>query len=85
VEIIGKRPSGFTTADGTKIEGVTLYLAETMTTPGAEGKSAERVFLSKNKLSALDFTPTVGMEVDVLYNKFGKVATMKINDLLDLD
>lgn len=86
MEIIGKRPSGFTTKDGTNIEGVTMYLAEVMHSPGAEGKSAERVFLSKQKLASLDFIPAVGMEVDVFYNRFGKVATIRLlDDMIDLD
>lgn len=83
--IIGKRPSGFTAADGTKIEGLTLYISELMTTPGAEGTSADRIFLSKAKLAALGFTPALGQEVEVLYNKFGKVASMKLEANSDVD
>lgn len=85
MEIIGIRPSSFTASDGTKIEGKTVFIVESMTTPGAEGKSADRIFLSKKKLADLDFIPAVGMEVDVFYNRFGKVATLKQTDFLDID
>jgi len=83
MKIVGKRPSGFTTNDGANIEGVTLYLTEEMHTPGAEGCSVERVFLSKQKLASLDFEVSVGQEVNVLYNKFGKVATLTLIDPVD--
>ena len=38
----------------------------------------DRIFLSKNKLNDLSFVPVVGMEVEVLYNKFGKVSTIRL-------
>ena len=49
----------------------------------------DRIFLSKNKLNDLSFVPVVGMEVEVLYNKFGKVSTIRLiadagSDDLDL-
>ena len=49
----------------------------------------DRIFLSKNKLNDLSFVPVVGMEVEVLYNKSGKVSTIRLiadagSDDLDL-
>ena len=85
MEIIGKRPYNFTPADGNKVEGMNLFLTEPMTTPGAEGMSAERIFVSKHKLAALDFVPSVGQHVDVLYNRYGKVVTLKLIGDQDVD
>ena len=85
MEIIGIRPSSFTASDGTKIEGKTVFVVESMTTPGAEGKSADRIFLTKKKLDDLGFSLVVGMEVEIFYNRFGKVATLKQADYLDID
>lgn len=84
-EIIGQRSSSFTAADGTKVNGITLYIAELMTAPGATGKSAERIFLSAGKLAALDFTPTVGQTVEIFYNRYGKVASMKLETDSNVD
>ena len=85
MEVIGIRPASFTASDGTKIEGKTVFVTEPMTTPNAEGKSTDRFFLSKKKLDELGFALAVGMEVDVLYNRSGKVATLRQLDYLDID
>ena len=38
----------------------------------------DRIFLSKNKLNDLSFVPVVGMDIEVLYNKYGKVSTIRL-------
>ena len=39
-------------------------------------------------MSTLDFTPAVGMTVEVFYNRYGKVATLRLlsndNSFVDL-
>jgi hypothetical protein len=40
--------------------------------------STDHFFLSKNKLRDLSFTPAVGQEVDVLFNRYGKVQTLRL-------
>ena len=85
MEIVGIRPASFTASDGTKIEGKTVYVTEPMTAPNALGKATDRFFLSQKKLDELGFTLSIGMEVDVLYNRYGKVATLRQTDYLDID
>ena len=85
MEIVGIRPSNFTASDGTKIEGKMVFVTEPMTTPNAQGKSTDRFFLSKKKLDELGFELAVGVEVEALFNRYGKVATLKQLDYLDID
>lgn len=76
--IIGKELKSFTTKDGLHIEGATIYVTIPLTK--GEGVAGDSFFMSQAKLDALDFTPAVGQEVDVFYNKFGKVAKLVLLD-----
>lgn len=77
-KIIGILDTSFKTKDGVQIEGKTFFATEPIDPKRGEGLSAERFFLSKNKLETLDFTPAVGQDVDVFFNRFGKVSTLKL-------
>ncbi|MET0017952.1 hypothetical protein [Oscillibacter sp.] len=78
MEIIGISPTDFTTKDGKRIEGSTIYVTEPLDSKrGGQGKSAEKFFISTSKLSALDFKPALGQSVEVLYNKFGRIQTIR--------
>ncbi len=77
-KIIGFERKSFTTKEGDTIEGTSLYIAEKIPPQRGEGCMGDRIFLSKNKLADLPFVPAVGMEVEVLYNKYGKVSTIRL-------
>ena len=78
--IIGWFSTSFTGQDGVTVEGQTLFVTEVIDPKRGEGVSAERIFLSKAKLAALDFTPAVGQEVEIFYNRYGKVASLALID-----
>lgn len=81
-KIIGISNTTFTPKDSTTpITGSTIYVTDPISPDRGTGESADHFFLSAAKLAALDFTPVAGMEVTVLYNKFGKVAALKLDDL----
>ena len=77
-KIIGCEHKNFTTKEGDTIEGVSLYVTDKIPPQRGEGCTGDRIFLSKNKLADLPFVPAVGMEVEVLYNKYGKVSTIRL-------
>lgn len=80
-KIIGVADTQFTPKDSDKpITGKTLYATEAMDPKRGQGETADRFFLSSAKLAALDFDPAPGQTVDILYNKYGRVATMKLVD-----
>lgn len=78
--IVGLSRTSFTGQDGTPVEGKTFFVTEPIDPKRGEGVSAERFFLSRAKLAALDFSPEVGQVVDVLYNRFGRVTSLSLVD-----
>lgn len=76
--IIGVIHTNFTTQDGTLIEGDTVHITEPISAERGIGESGDRFFLSKAKLSSLDFTPAPGQTVEIFYNRYGKVASLKL-------
>lgn len=78
-KIIGIADTNFKPKDSdTSITGKTIYTTEPMDPKRGQGETADHFFLTSAKLSALDFTPAVGQTVDVLYNRFGKVAALRL-------
>ena len=76
--IIGVNTISFQGKDGNLVEGTNLYTTAPLDpAKGGSGCSAEKFFLSQARLAELDFTPKVGDEVEVLFNRFGKVATVR--------
>lgn len=88
-KIIGIAKTEFTAKDGTQIRGLTIHTTEPMDPKKGQGEVTDHFFLSAAKLAALDFTPAVGQEVDVLYNRFGKVSTLRLVEdpgpIVDID
>ena len=70
----------FTAKDGTRVTGTTFYTAETIPSQRGEGEKGDRFFLSAAKLTALDFVPAVNQVVELYYNKYGKVASLRLVD-----
>lgn len=85
MEILGISEVSFEGKDGKAITGSTLYVAEPIPANRGQGVSTDRFFLSSAKLAALDFKPAVGMQIGVLYNKFGKVATIRLIDNFEIE
>lgn len=82
--IIGLKPEQFQAKDGTEIRGKTIYVNIPIKGSG-EGYAGERLFLSEAKLSKLDFLPAIGQKILPLYNKYGKVQTLSLqeNEVID--
>lgn len=85
VRIIGRETTDFIAKDGQRISGTTFHTAETISSQRGEGEKGDRFFLSAAKLAALDFVPTVNQVVELYYNKYGKVATLRLVDDIVID
>ena len=73
-KIIGLKIGGFVPKDGSpKVEGATVYVTEPLTGDKTSGVEAWNFFMSQAKLDALGFTLKVGQEVELLYNRYGKI------------
>ena len=75
MKLIGFRKSYFLSKEGTSITGYTVYLSYPITGDGA-GQACDRIYITDAKLAKCGYTPHVGDEVNVTYNKFGKVAAI---------
>ena len=73
MQVIGYRRADFRTDDGQQIEGWTIYLTEQR--QGVEGLATERTFLSTRKSA---YQPQLGDELQVYYNKYGKVEHVEL-------
>lgn len=74
-KIIGVRPSSFKGNDGQEVKGVNFYF--TYPLDQGEGHGADRVYLTETRLSQTGYTPKVGDEVEVVYNRFGKCSEFR--------
>lgn len=68
--IVGVRTSSFKGDRGETVTGKNVYFTEPL--EDGEGLSAERVFLTTDKLLKCQYDPKVGDEVRIEYNRFGR-------------
>lgn len=78
--IVGVVNTSFETKDKTRIEGMTIYALDEIDPKRGVGQSADRFFVSRAKLDALDFKPSVGQEITAYYNKYGKISKLILAD-----
>ena len=87
-EIMGIENTSFKGSNGELVEGKTFHTKSKIDLKRGQGERAERFFMSKAKLDALDFTPAPGQIVEIFYNRFGKVSTLKLasddNTIIDV-
>lgn len=69
--VIGFNHNSFTTKDGTPVSGYFIYLTGKQN--NVVGLYSERIFVSDRKIEDSKYTPSVGDEIIVRYNKYGKV------------
>lgn len=73
-KIVGIRPSSFKGNDGMEVIGKNIYLTEPL--DKGEGLATDRVFLTDAKLADWVYKPAVGDEVEISYNRYGRVSGM---------
>ena len=73
-KIVGIRPSSFKGNDGAEVNGQNIYLTEPL--DNGEGLATDRVFLTNAKLAGWAYKPVVGDEVEISYNRYGRVSGM---------
>ena len=78
-KIVGIADTNFTPKDSdTPIQGKTIYITEAMDPKRGQGETTDHFFLTTAQLATLDFVPAPGQMVEVFYNRYGKVATLKL-------
>lgn len=77
VKIIGYRDVGFAAESGEFVEGRTFYVGKDIDPKRGAGLSCEKIFVSDAKLKNFSFMPCIGDEVEIVYNKYGKVVDFR--------
>lgn len=75
MKVIGIREVNFTAADGNKISGYSLFCSYPITRNG-QGVAVDKLFLSDKKVAACGYFPELGDEINVQYNRWGKVEAV---------
>lgn len=71
--------------DGKPIKGQRFHTTEEIPVGHGIGKKSDKFFLSDIKLAMLDFTPAVGDNVAVYYNRYGSISHIaQVDDMIDL-
>jgi len=83
MKIIGLKPTSFTGSDGKLVSGITIYLTEKQ--KDVDGLSTDRIFLTNERVNNLPFTLSIGLDIVIYYNRFGKVASVALEEVNDFD
>ncbi len=76
MKVIGFRKSSFRGDDGHDVSGINIYL--TYPLDKGEGQGTDRVYLTDARLAECGYTPKVGDEVKVEYNRWGKCSGISV-------
>lgn len=77
MKVIGIENVNFTGTDGKEVKGARIYVTEPL--QHGIGERGDNFFLSEAKLSKL-FTLAVGQVITPLYNRWGKVETLVLEN-----
>lgn len=71
-KLVGFEAKSFTFDDGNKVNGYYLHTEEKIN--GVTGLSVDRSFVSDKKLDG--YIPVLGDEIELRYNRFGKIQSV---------
>lgn len=72
MKVTGFKRADFTSKEGAPITGYNLYLSYPISGEDADGSAFERYYMTDAKLAKCGYTPRVGDEVNVSFNRYGK-------------
>lgn len=72
--VVGKRSVNFTGQDGNVVNGTNYYVL--CTDNYTEGQKSDKIFVSDNLARNLSYLPKVGDEIQVDFNRWGKVSNI---------
>lgn len=79
-KICGIENVAFVGKDGSEVRGKRIHFTEAIAADRGVGEAADTIFLSAAKLVTMDFTPVVGQDIDILYDKHGRVKGVTVVD-----
>ena len=77
MKVIGIAERNFTSKDtGAFIEGFYIYV--TFENNRTTGLASDRLYLSRNRLDQFGYSPSVGDDIDIQYNRYGKISGIRL-------
>lgn len=76
MKVLGVKDVNFKDEKGKSIQGVNVFVA--YPEDGVDGLMTEKIFLSLEKFDTVCENIKPGMELEVVYNRFGKVSKAQI-------
>lgn len=78
MKVIGFRRVDFAGTDGKQITGYSVFCAFPIRSDSGAGMGVDKIFLSDRKLAECQYMPSLDDEVNVSYNRFGKVDSVAL-------
>ena len=75
--VAGWRRVDFTGQDKKVVRGRTYYLSKLIAANQGEGVEFDKAFFSDERLAAMSYQPAIGDQVEVLYNRFGRIYLLR--------
>ena len=77
MKVIGFSERSFTAKDtGALIEGMNIFV--TFESKRTTGLSCDRFFISQKRLEECGYNPSLGDDIEILYNRYGKITGISL-------
>lgn len=76
MKVLGVRVLNFTDEKGNQIQGVNVYVS--FPEDNVQGEMTDKLFLSLNKFESICEVIKPGDEIEVTYNRFGKISKVEL-------
>lgn len=80
MKVLGFRRVDFAGKDGKQITGYSVFCSELIKPEFGAGVSVEKVFLSDRRLGQMGYMPCIGDDLQVNYNRYGKLSSVVLLD-----
>ena len=78
MKVIGFVESSFTAKDtGAVIEGMNIFV--TFENKRTTGSACDRLYVSRQRLEECGYYPSIGDDIEPLYNRYGKISGIRLN------
>lgn len=77
MKVIGFSERSFTSKDtGALIDGMYIYVS--FENNRTTGSACDRLYVTRQRLDESGYSPSVGDDIEVLYNRYGKISGIRL-------
>lgn len=78
MKVIGFAETSFTAKDtGAVIDGMNIFV--TFENNRTTGSACDRLYVSRRRLEECSYNPSIGDDIEPLYNRYGKISGIRLN------